>query len=45
MGFASWNEAATTARDIADWKRLVNGLTLPEERQDKMMDEEVPIFA
>ena len=37
MVFASWNEATATARDIADWRRLINSLTLPEERQDKMM--------
>ena len=32
MGFATWNETATAARDRAGWRRQVNGLILPVER-------------
>lgn len=35
IDFATWNEAVAAARDGADWSRLVNGPTLPEERKDK----------
>jgi len=31
MGFATWNEIVTIARDRADWKRQVNGPIHPEE--------------
>jgi len=31
MGFATWSEAATAARDRAGWRRQVNGPILPEE--------------
>ena len=34
MGFATWNEAITVARDCADWKRQENGPTLPEESKE-----------
>ena len=35
MGFVTWNEAVVAARDRADWRRLINGPILPQERQDK----------
>ena len=31
MGFATWSEAVTAARDRAGWRRQVNGPSLPEE--------------
>ena len=31
MGFTTWSEAATAARDRAGWRRQVNGPILPEE--------------
>ena len=31
MGFATWSEAVTTARDRAGWRRQVNSPILPEE--------------
>ena len=31
MGFATWSEAVTAARDRAGWRRQVNGPILPEE--------------
>ena len=34
MGFATWSEAATAARDRAGWRRQVNGPILPEEMQE-----------
>lgn len=35
MGFATSNKAVVAARDRADWRRLVNGPILPEEREYK----------
>jgi len=32
MGFATWSEAVTPARDRADWRRQINGPILPEEK-------------
>ena len=31
MGFATWSEAVTAARDRAGWRRQINGPILPEE--------------
>ena len=34
MGFTTWSEAGTAARDRAGWRRQVNGPILPEETID-----------
>ena len=34
MGFTTWSEAATAARDRAGWRRQVNGPILPEAIQE-----------
>ena len=34
MGFATWSEAVTAARDRAGWRRQVNGPILPDETQE-----------
>ena len=31
MGFATWSEVVTAARDRASWRRQANGLILPGE--------------
>ena len=34
MGFTTWSEAVTVARDRAGWRRQVKGAILPEESQE-----------
>ena len=35
LGFSTWNESETAAKDRATWKKKIDGPTLHQERKDR----------